>query len=576
MAANDLPIKRIFWILLSISFSFPWLIPLHPEPWSTFYNEIAAGGSIAALAVLVAYSGEKFQLDHFAIGSIGIAAIPLIQAATGMFKIPSEAGIIAIYLFTLGITIALGRTADRIPGSPFRSAFFFGLGIAAIISSILAFAQILKLNWSILLAPIVSGLRPVANVGQPNELATLLVWGIIAILWGRARGALSNWVAGAGIGLLLFGIVTTQSRTGWVELALLFIWGFANPSHLGLQRHGGRRILLGWLALTLAMIGAWEVILRLGVLPGNPIDAARFNREGRFKIWKLALDGIAARPWFGYGWDQGRVLQVQMLPAHWDLSVGFQHAHNILLDLLIWNGIPIGLLIFFGLCYWLFRQLRTPLNSERSLMILIIGTFMIHASLELPHTKAFFLLPVCLLIGALNGDIDLKPRIIIAPCTTLIFAVVGVLLLGLMIQDFSRIREDLRAYRMRSAWAGIAPAPENPKIYLLDGLQTAFLTFRIKPTPNMSEQQVEQIKRVATRYPIPSALTLYAKAAALNHQSAEAKSSLIRLCLLYKIEICNQANEVWNNFRQDHKEIDIMNFSEIEEYTNKIKASKEE
>ena len=85
------------------------------------------------------------------------------------------------------------------------------------------------------------------------------------------------------------------------------------------------------------------------------------------------------------------------------LGVAVQHAHNLVLDLVLWNGVPLGLLLVGALAWWAWRQVRDAQTAQQRLLLLALGLLLLHALLELPHLYAFFLLPAAAMAGGKRG-----------------------------------------------------------------------------------------------------------------------------------------------------------------------------
>src|SRR5690606_30949599 len=68
------------------------------------------------------------------------------------------------------------------------------------------------------------GGRPYANLAQPNNLATLLLFGLLASVYLRECAVLGRFPSALCSCLLLFGIALTQSRTAVLGLLVLAGW----------------------------------------------------------------------------------------------------------------------------------------------------------------------------------------------------------------------------------------------------------------------------------------------------------------------------------------------------------------
>jgi O-antigen ligase len=551
------------WVLLAIFLSLPWLIPVHTEPWPTLYSEVAAGLVVLPLAGWVVFvRGGGLKLDALAIGFALAALVPLVQVAYGLFLFPAEAPVVSLYLAGFAFAVAVARRAEEFAPGRLPDVLFAGLLIAALASTALALAQWLRLDWGPLLAAIPGGgARTVANVGQTNELSTLLVWGLVGLWWAYLHRRIGGAVSVLAATFLLIGVASTQSRTGWLALGLLLVTALVSPGPLAGSKNRAVFIGLGfWFVL---LVLGWPAATRL-VGGGEALSLnAQLSSGQRPEIWAMMIDGIWHRPWFGYGWNQGRMVQLEVLPNYADLKFGVQHAHNLVLDLMVWNGVPLGLSFAVLLGAWFWLQLRRATTADQVLLMLALSTFVLHAMLELPHCKAFFLVPAALMMGTLNARSGLP----VVFRVTRVFASIGVVILAALLAmtwlDYRRIEVDLQAYRMRMAWNGIQPVPPAPDIYVLGGLQSALVNLRIEPQSDMDAEVFERLRITVNRYPIESVLFKYAKAAALNGQPDAAQESLRRWCLLFPKDRCDMARSAWHEFMTEHPEIGRVPFPTI-------------
>jgi O-antigen ligase len=539
------------WAVLAVCFSLPWLIPVHTDPWPTFLSELAAGIVLVPLGIwLLSTRRQGVVFDGLAIGFGLAAAIPAIQAGCGLFAFPAEAPVISFYLIGLAFAVALARHCEACAPGRLAETLFAGLVIAALVSTALALAQWLLLDWGPLAAGIPSSGRPVANVGQPNELSALLVWGLVGIWWGYSHRRIGGLVAVLAASTVLVGIASTQSRTGWLGVAVLLTAALISPTPLGPAKN--RAVFFA--------LGAWFVLLVLGWPRATDVASgsgalsldARMSGGKRPEIWAMMFDGILHRPWFGYGWNQGRLVQLSELPNYADLKIGVQHAHNLVLDLLIWNGVPLGLSLAALLAAWFAWQIRRAVNADQVLLLLALSTFMLHCMLELPHAKAFFLVPAALMMGILNARSGLglslpMPRAVIAVGVAVLAAT-----LVLMWVDYRRVESDLLSYRLRMARIGRLPVPPPPGIYILTALQSALVNMRIEPRSGLDAAALERLRVTALRYPIEIALLKYAQAAALNGQRSAALGALSRVCPLVSTERCDAVRSAWDEFLTQH------------------------
>jgi hypothetical protein len=130
--------------------------------------------------------------------------------------------------------------------------------------------------------------------------------------------------------------------------------------------------------------------------------------SSRFAIWSNTLSLIRQQPWFGVGW--GEFNFAWTLTPFPDRPIAFfDHTHNLILQLVVELGIPIGLTVVAVLAIALWQAFRrswadTSENgvyaSSAFVMVLLMG---IHSMLEYPLWYAYFLLPTAFAWGYALG-----------------------------------------------------------------------------------------------------------------------------------------------------------------------------
>ncbi len=529
------------WTLWAILAALPWLLPTHTDPWPTFYPEALTAFALAAAAFALAWrQGDPWPAGALAFAALALAAVPALQAADGRFTYPREAALVALNLAGLGAALLLGRRATP----ALLDALFGSFALAALVSTGLALYQWLGMDTlGPLVAAAVRGGRPGANVGQPNNLSTLLVWGIVGLWWAQRRGRLGAPVALAGAAFLLLGVALTQSRTGWLAVALLAV----------VAAIGRRTLLPGRGTSALVALAAWFVVVVLALQPVShallreaPLSLERQAETGKRPIiWRLGLAAVAERPWAGWGWNQSVRAHVELAPRFEGLNVPVGHAHNAVLDLLVWNGVPVGLAVAAGLALWFWRRLHEARQAQQQLLLLALAALGLHALLELPHVYAFFFLPAGVLMGALEARSAHARAWALPRAAVLAWLALPTALLALAWHEYGLVEDDVASYRLREANIGIRPPPPPPQVLLLQPLMQALLDLRTVPRRAMPAPERQRLHAASLRHPTVGAQFRDAEAAALNGDPEGAAWSLGRLCLMHSADECRAAGRDW-------------------------------
>ncbi|MDR2839246.1 MAG: Wzy polymerase domain-containing protein [Azonexus sp.] len=502
-------------------FALAWLNSLHIEPWHSFYSEALMALGLGLLLVDQIFQRKALPAPAVALTVALSGLIPALQYVFGLLTFAGDFWLSFFYLFGLALAISIGfaRADDK------NWPWLFALAVlsAAVISALTALAQFLEvapeLPWS---AMVPHDHRSVGNLGQPNNLATLLAFGACSLLLLYERKKISPSLSLALFALLIIGMVTSQSRTGILE----FIAGVSLT--LMLRKKLGLRIwpwvpvvgLIALIALTLALPA-----IKAATSPGEAALAYNMGFT-RARMWPILVEAAWQAPWAGYGWLHVGAAQLAVSSQFPPQSEFWFHAHNVFLDLILWNGLPLGLLLGASLVYWFWSRLKSLDSVESATAFMALLCLMTHACLELPHYYAYFLLPA----GLWAGLVERKRRktgsypIIPFPASVAIVAVALVIFSGFC-KDYFSIEGDFRKMRFQTLRIGYSESPTDRSAvdaYFLTTLtghirfqRTAFNT----PLPAATLAEMEAATR---RYPYAPSLYRMAIALAVNGQADKA------------------------------------------------------
>lgn len=539
-----------------------WLLPNHYPPWVSAWLDGTAM-ALVALAAL-AWPGLPMRLAWtWSAAALVACASVATQWASGRILFSGDALMVLPYIGAFILALALGDSVtrgnhDATPGLREDPLAWIALGIAT--SAFLCVAVAMRQwtgagmpsEWAVDLAP---GARPYSNLAQPNHFSTATILGVAALAVLREGGRIGHTGFWAGAAFLLLGMVMSGSRTGWLQLGLaacLCAW-----SGRGLGASVGLRSVLGLLAIAAALQVIWSPLdqwLDRGV--DRPLEE-KLAGGARPALWRDSVAAVAREPLFGHGWQQiGAALQGVALdrPPEATFFEHFDHAHNIVLDLLLWAGIPAGgLIVLLGLAA-LWSQLRR-LRDPRALWLYFGAlAILLHAMLEFPHTFAYFLVPLGLLLGMAHGLSSSgtgtwapprwAPRVAGA-------ALAGVL--ALVGADYLKAEEDFRMARLETARIGTSRvSPEVPELRVLSQLEAYLRFVRTEARAGMSAAELLWMGRVARRHGYAPVLFRYALALGLNGQPEESAKTLKLLCHVHSRRRCNEARELWPSLQERH------------------------
>lgn len=543
----DTPSTGIGWSLLPAAAAVPWLLMPMGQPWVSFHAQaLTALVWLATALALAARDRRGPAVPWLAWLFAALALTPWLQVAAGRLEEPTQAVMPTLHLLAVALAVVLGATADA---RRLLDALFAACLLAAVVSTGLALAQWLRIDTDILVPTLVPGQRPMANLGQPNNLATLILWGLAALWWAWSRRRVGSAVATLAAVWLTFGLLLTQSRSGALGLVLL--------AALAAVRAGdaGRPVDRRWLVVVLAtfVLGSvlWPWLTELAGL-----QAARSLAEGasagkRPAIWGLMIDAVWVHPWLGHGWGQTAQAHLALIDTRPPIHSLITYAHNLPLDLAVWAGLPVALLVTIALAWWLLDRWRHAVDDVSWIALAALGVFLLHALVELPHAYLTFLLPAALLAGVVEQTVQAPRRRASLRLPWSLSLGLSLLLTVQIVVEYQGVQSDLLAYRLRTARIGDLTPPAPPRVWLLTDLQRTLEGVRILPREGMSPDELASMLRGVRRSPRDVALFSAAQALALNGQPAQAARQLARLCRLYPASSCTRANQAWRAWQAE-------------------------
>lgn len=383
----------IFLIVSFILYVFSFLVIEHLEPWTNFYNNYY----VLISSILVAFSfklNDRIKVNLIGVLIFSVFIIGIFQCFY-YFKYFQDFLIQSFYLLFLFFSIVFFNNLNVRDKKTLILFFIYSIIIAGVLSSIIAFYQFLR-DWrgELWMLPLY-GVRLYANLGQPNQLATLLLLSIFSISFLNIKKVNSSVFL---IPFLTFVLYMTQSRT-----VILFI--FFLVFILILKR---KSITISYFFSVFVFLLSYlfSYFFSISFLNNNVSIIKRMNSGfARIQMWKdyfLVLKNDFSFIGVGYG----EVEKSNFMYGEFSHEY-FSSYHNILLDFIYFFGILGGLTILI-IFYLIIKLLIKNIDVEGISILIFLIIFINHAFLEFPLYYLYFLFPFSFFLSYFFDFFDFK------------------------------------------------------------------------------------------------------------------------------------------------------------------------
>lgn len=490
-------------LILSIS----WLLPNHSYPLSSILQDLTAflAASIALLSL------AKLKISTESIVVLLAASIPLVQFASGTIELFGDALNPTLFILLLCISIAIGHSL-RQKENNYRiaqeeiSCYILASGI---LCTYIQIRQWLNIPGNIYIVDLPPAGRPFANFAQPNNLATFLCLSLASNWLLFKKNKLSFEFSFFLALILIFGIALTQSRTSWITLPLFLIL---------LAVNGSKKTAL-FLATYYILISILTPSISKILLLESENIFSRAVQSQRLLIWKPLFEMALHSPPLGYGWSQIPIVQLEYSEK---IKTGFifNYSHNLFLDLLLYNGPPLGLTLITLILVGYARRIKQNKAGTDTYPLACITAIGIHCQLEFPHAYGYFIVPFGFFWGLSSSSKTILsvPR----PLSTLLSALIIAATIKAW-KEYIEVEQNFLTLRMQHAKITTTEPKKMSSGIFFSELKDYYSFINSSEDETLTISKIDKAKFIAHRFPFDYNMKKLIKILNRNNLPDEAK-----------------------------------------------------
>lgn len=433
---------------LGIAVALPPLLAYNQTPAATLYNQLLALGGWGLALCCWAGMGTGWRAGVKSPAALALALLLVAPMTSTVWRhLPLSLALGATAILGAGLAVLLlAQSLSGAAREQAAEALCWGLLATGLASVGIGVVQVFAPHWPDGTWIARSGIagRAVGNLRQPNHLASLMMWAAVAAVFISEKRQWRSALAPL-LFAFVFTVVLSASRTGFIGIAMLAIWGLVD-------RKLSRSARLALLATPLMLGASWWLMSLWSAEGGHAFGAASRLAEGAGSPSRLAIlrDAWAltlANPWLGVGWGEFNFAwSLTPFPAR--PVAFFDHTHNLPSQLAVELGLPWAgaVLLLLGWAIWTATRGAARASDDallRRAALMLVLTIGLHSLLEYPLWYAYFLLPACFALGlALPGRAAPAPAAARADGSASPWRVCGALLIvgsAYAVWDYSRI-----------------------------------------------------------------------------------------------------------------------------------------
>lgn len=505
-----------------------YLSPNFFLPWPNALQDLFAIVALIILTILNIFKTNVQISKNTLYIFLFILLIPISQYSFNIFVFRQELFLSILYIGVFFLSIVNGINLQKSLISIIDlSIFFTTIGLICVLLQLVQWSGVYRASFILEGNP----LRPSANLGQPNNLATLLFISLFSNLYLFRNNKIESWLYIIINITLVLGIVLTYSRTSWIVFVALVLLSYVKKELSLFSTIVKNSALFFSLVLFIPYVTLF--------VHGKGLNFVKrmYSDSSRLDIWQQIIIAIFDRPWLGYGWNQTSVAQTEA-SLKYPIDIWLEYSHNIFLDIIVWNGIPLGLIIIGIIVIWFFKSYKRITSTDELICFFIIITFFMHCMLEFPFAYAYFLLPIGLYVGFLNNKIYDSELININKSSIFLVVILSVIVAAI-VKDYillSNKRDDYSRKYLFSQEIKNSPS----ELMILDALDLNNDILFLDTCDVLKNKELYQLRDIFYRYPTNKNLTTYYKSNIYNKlDSKDAESYMLLKYPNFKSNLSN-------------------------------------
>lgn len=518
-----------------------WVLPFlyyhHAYPITTFYQEwgTALLGLCALPLLLTSRYWQAPHVPRIVMLPLGLMGVLLVQFLLGRINHVDHVLLLSLYFLLTILLMMLGQRLREELGLPWvATALAIFLVVGAELNTLAGLVQ--HYQWHTFLSAVVTAKTSASvygNTAQPNHFANYIALGLFSLGLLLATQRLRNWQAALLALPMLFVLVLSGSRSGWLYLtfALVMAWLWQRKDKALRPLFSYALLLwLGYLAMHVVVQIPW-----LAGATGSVTAAERFfggmaGGSIRVDLWREAWTVFTHFPLLGAGFGEFGYQHFSLSAEVQNLKfMGlYNNAHNIVLQIAAEAGLAgLGvLLLASGLFVWQSFVRQVQFNVYHWWGAAVLAVLAIHSLLEYPLWYAYFIGIAAVMLGVFERTTyTLELRLMGRLSVAALLILGGIFLLQAM-QSYRQLETAL-IYRGMAAQEASYRARAQAELVAVTRypLLGSYAEMYIAQTLPVSEDLLTEKLQLSTRalHYIPSAQLAYRHALLLaldNHGGA--------------------------------------------------------